>query len=98
MEDKQIIELYWNRLENAIEETSRKYGRYCHYIANNILQNREDSEECVNDSYFKVWNVIPPYKPQSLRTFLGKITRNQALHIWEKKHAKKEKWIVFLLH
>ena len=91
MEDKQIIELYWNRLENAIEETSRKYGRYCHYIANNILRNKEDSEECVNDSYFKLWNVIPPHKPQSLRAFLGKITRNQALHLWEKNQAKKRK-------
>lgn len=89
MEDKQIIEMYWNRLENAIEETSRKYGRYCHYIANNILRNKEDSEECVNDSYLKLWNAIPPQRPQSLRVFLGKITRNHALHIWEKKHAKK---------
>lgn len=89
MEDKQIIELYWNRLENAIEETSRKYSRYCYYIANNILRNAEDCEECVNDSYLKVWNAIPPHKPQSLRAFLGKITRNQALHMWEKKHAKK---------
>lgn len=89
MEDKQIIELYWNRLEKAIEETSQKYGRFCHYIANNILKNNEDSDECVNDTYLRVWNAIPPEKPQSLKAFLAKITRNLALNRWEKYHAKK---------
>lgn len=89
MEDKQIVELYWNRLENAIEETSRKYGRYCHYIAKRILGNKEDSEECVNDTYLQTWNSIPDYRPESLRAFLGKITRNLALHKWEKRNAKK---------
>lgn len=89
MEDKQIVELYWNRLENAIEETSRKYGRFCHAIANNILHNKEDSDECVNDTYLRVWNTVPPEKPQCLRAFLGKITRNLALHMWEKRQAKK---------
>lgn len=89
MEDKQIIELYWNRFESAIEETSRKYGRFCFSIANNILRNKEDSEECVNDSYLRVWNAVPPERPKSLKAFLGKITRNVALHTWEKRQAKK---------
>lgn len=89
MEEQQIIELYWKRLESAIEETSRKYGRFCFCIANNILRNKEDSDECVNDSYLHVWNAIPPQKPNSLKAFLGKITRNLALHMWEKRQAKK---------
>lgn len=89
MEDKQIIELYWNRFESAIEETSRKYGRFCFSIANNILRNKEDSEECVNDSYLRVWNAVPPERPKSLKAFLGKITRNLALHMWEKRQTKK---------
>lgn len=89
MEDKQIIELYWNRLEHAIEETSRKYNRFCFTIANNILRNKEDSEECVNDSYLHLWNAIPPQRPHSLKAFLGKITRNLALHMWEKRQTKK---------
>ena len=89
MEDKQIVELFWNRLENAIEETSRKYGRYCHTIANHILRNKEDAEECVNESYWKLWNTIPSQRPQSLKAYLGRITRNLALHMWEKKRSKK---------
>lgn len=89
MDDKQIVELYWNRFEKAIEETSRKYGHFCFSIANNILRNKEDSEECVNDSYLHLWDAIPPQKPNSLKAFLGKITRNLALHMWEKRKAKK---------
>lgn len=89
MEDKQIVELYWQRIEAAIEETSRKYGPFCFYIANGILRNKEDSEECVNDTYLQVWNAVPPQKPQSLKAFLGKITRNLALHKWQKRQAKK---------
>lgn len=89
MDDKQIVELYWNRIETAIEETSRKYSHFCFYIANGILQNKEDSDECVNDTYLQVWNAVPPQRPQSLKAFLGKITRNLALHKWEKRQAKK---------
>lgn len=89
MDDKQIIELYWNRVETAIKETSRKYGHFCFYIANGILRNKEDSDECVNDTYWQVWNVIPPQRPNSLKAFLGKIARNIALHKWEKRQAKK---------
>lgn len=89
MDDKQIVDLYWARTENAISETAHKYGKYCHYIAYNILHNDEDSEECVNDSYLKVWNVIPPQRPSKLSTFLGKITRNLALDRY--KYNTREK-------
>lgn len=89
MEDKQILDLYWERSENAITETATKYGKYCHYIAYNILQDKEDSEECVNDTYLKAWNVIPPHRPNRLSTFLGKITRNLSLDKYKEKHTKK---------
>lgn len=89
MEDKQIIALYWDRSENAISETDRKYGHYCHHIANNILQDAQDAAECVNDAYLRLWNAIPPQRPDNLRTFLGKITRNLALNRYEKRSAEK---------
>ncbi len=79
MDDKQIIDLYIERSENAISETADKYGKYCHHIAYNILYNTEDSEECVNDTYLRAWNNIPPQIPEQLKAFLGKITRNLAL-------------------
>lgn len=89
MEDSKIIELYWDRSEQAISETSHKYGRYCHYIAYTILHNDKDSEECVNDTYLRAWNSIPPKRPRKLQTFLGKITRNLSLNKWEKLSAEK---------
>lgn len=89
MDDKQIIELYWARSESAIAETDRKYGKFCHRIAYNILVNREDSDECVNDTYLKIWTVIPPKRPAKFGAFLGKITRNLALSRYEKCHAEK---------
>lgn len=79
MEDRQIIELYNERSEAAISEIADKYGKYCHYIAYNILYDEQDSEECVNDTWFRAWNTIPPQQPNKLSAFLGKITRNLAL-------------------
>ena len=79
MDDRQIIELYNERSEAAISETADKYGKYCHYIAYNILFNEQDSEECVNDTWFRAWNTIPPQQPNKLSAYLGKITRNLAL-------------------
>ena len=76
MEDLKIIELFFERKECAVAETERKYGRYLSKIAYNILFDTEDSEECVNDTYMKVWNAIPPQKPKVLSTFLGKITNS----------------------
>lgn len=89
MEEKQIIDLYWARSERAIDETARKYGKFCHSIAFNILANRQDSEECVSDTYLQAWNVIPPRRPNKLSAFLGKITRNLALKKYEKSNAQK---------
>ncbi len=89
MTDQEIIELYFARSENAIKESADKYGNYCSYIAMNILSNREDSEECVNDTWLNTWNTIPPKRPSVLRTFVGKITRNLALNLYEKQSAKK---------
>lgn len=89
MEDNQIIKLFWNRDENAIAETSKKYGSYCHAIAQNILHNNEDSDECVNDTYWNAWNALPPQKPNVLSVFLGKITRNLAFDRYCFSHAQK---------
>ena len=89
MEDLKIIELFFERKECAIAETERKYGHYLSKIAYNILFDTEDSEECVNDTYMKTWNIIPPQKPKVLRTFLGKITRRLAIDVFRKKHAEK---------
>lgn len=89
MEDKKIIELYWDRNESAISETDKKYGRYCHYIAFNILFSDQDADECVNDTYLAAWNAMPPHKPQLLSAFLGKLTRNISLNRYEASHAEK---------
>lgn len=89
MDDKQIVDLYWARSENAISETEKKYGRYCRYIAGNILHNHEDSEECVNDTYLKAWEAMPPHRPERLSTFLGKLVRNLSLDRYKRLTAEK---------
>lgn len=89
MEDHAIIALYWARQERALEETDSKYGGYCRTIAYNILRNREDSEECVNDTWLRAWNAMPPQKPGILSSFLGKITRNLSLDRYKHSHAGK---------
>ena len=78
MEDREIIELYFQRDEAAIEKTACKYGQYCYSIANQILDNHQESEECVNDTWLHTWNSIPPRKPNNLRLFVGRIARNLA--------------------
>ena len=88
MEDNEIIELYWKRDEVAILETDKKYGKYCSKIAHNILTNIEDSEECVNDTYLRVWNALPPNRPSIFKAFLAKITRNLAIDIYRKNKHK----------
>jgi len=87
--DDRIVELYWERSESAIRETVEKYGDYCHTIAYNILYNREDAEESVNDTWLDAWNSMPPHKPSILSAFLGKITRRISIDRWRKKHAGK---------
>lgn len=89
MNDSDIIKLYWERNEHALAETSEKYGHFCYQIAYDILSIREDSEECVNDTWYQTWNSIPPNLPFSLRAYLGKITRNLSLNLWKKNHAQK---------
>ena len=87
--DEQIIALYFAREETAISETSRKYGCYLLTIAKNILNNSEDSEECVNDTYYKAWNAIPPTQPRVLRAFLAKITRRAAFDRYDEANRLK---------
>lgn len=89
MQDERIIRLYFQRSEDAVKETEKKYGRYCHRIAFNILHSDTDSEECVNDTYLRAWNSIPPTRPAKLSAFLGRITRHLALNRYEKSAAKK---------
>lgn len=89
MEDSNIVQLYLDRNEAAIQETKTKYDKYLMKIAYNILYNNEDSEESVNDTYLSAWNAIPPHVPEVLSTFLGKLTRGHAIDIYRRKHAGK---------
>ena len=89
MTDNQIIALYWQRSETAISETADKYGAYCRTVADHILHSREDSEECVNDTWLRAWNAIPPQRPARLRMFLAKITRNLAFDKYKAQTAGK---------
>lgn len=89
MNDNEIIELYFNRNEQAIKESSDKYGAYCFSVANAVLSNHNDSEECVNSTWLAAWNTIPPQKPSVLKMYFAKITRNTALSTYRKRIAKK---------
>ena len=89
MEDEQIVALYWVRSEQAIAETEKKYDRYLEKIAQNILNNLEDSRESVNDTYLAAWNTMPPQWPSMLAAFLGKLTRYISLDRWKKRARLK---------
>ena len=89
MNDKDIIQLYFNRDQSALSATAKKYGKYCTSIAKNILGSKEDAEECVNDTYLSAWNSIPPTRPTILSAFLGKITRNLAFNKYKHNHVMK---------
>lgn len=89
MKDTEIIDLYWKRDEQAIAETQTVYGKYCYSIAYRILNDREDSDECVNDTWFRAWNAIPPKYPERFALFLGTITRNLSFDKWKRKNAGK---------
>lgn len=89
MEDHQIIQLYWQRDEAAIKESRSKYGAYCFTIAERILHTHEDSEECVNDTWFRAWNTMPPEKPCRLAVFFGRITRNLAIDRYRRSKSQK---------
>jgi len=87
--DKDIVRLYFNRDQRALSATAKKYGNYCTAIARNILESREDAEECVNDTYLSAWDAIPPNRPEILSAFLGKITRNLAFNKYKYNRAAK---------
>lgn len=89
MKDSEIIDLYWARSERAIAATAEQYGGYCHTVAYNILGDRRDAEECVNDALLRAWNAIPPHRPRQLAAFLGKITRNLSLNRYQHSRAEK---------
>lgn len=89
MEDEAILDLYFARDEQAVVETDRKYGGYCYTLAHSILNNEQDAEETVSDTYWKAWNAIPPKRPNIFKMFLAKITRNLAFSRWRNLSAKK---------
>jgi RNA polymerase sigma-70 factor (ECF subfamily) len=89
MEDSAIVQLYWTRNETAIFHTERKYGSYLMKIAYNILADREDSQESVNDTYLAAWDAIPPHRPQNLCAFLSKITRRIAIDLLRRQQSRK---------
>lgn len=89
LEDGKIIDLYFQRNERALVETSDKYGNYCRSIAMAVLQDEETSKECLNDTLYQSWKAIPPKRPNCLKTFLGKITRNLSLKRWDREHTLK---------
>lgn len=89
MEDEQILDLYFSRSEQAIGETAAKYGHYCHSIAFHVLENQEDAEECVSDTWYSTWNAIPPKRPAPFSAFLGRITRNLSIDRWRRTRAFK---------
>ena len=89
MDDRQIIEGFFRRDESAITELAQKYGGYCFAVANNILESDEDAEECVSDTWLQAWDSIPPEKPNCLRLFLAKITRNLAFNRIKAQNRQK---------
>ena len=89
MDDQSIVALFWERSEQAIAETDRKYGDYCYSIAYHALANNEDAEESVSDTYMAAWNQLPPHRPSVLATFLGKITRRISINRWKAKSTAK---------
>ena len=88
MEDKQIIDLFFERSEIAIDETDKKYGNYCRYIAYRILSNEQDASEIKNDTYLAAWNSIPPTRPQSLKHYLGTICRNLSIDRYTERKSR----------
>ena len=89
MEDAEIVDLYWQRDQQAIAETDKKYGAYCQHIAYAVCSDRLDAEECVNDTWLRAWGAMPDKRPTVLATFLGKITRNLAINRFQRKTRKK---------
>jgi RNA polymerase sigma-70 factor (ECF subfamily) len=89
MQDSDIIKLFYNRSEDAIRELDEKYGKLCKHIANNILHDEQQVQECINDAYFGMWNSIPPNNPNPLRAYLCKIVRNISVKRYRDNHTAK---------
>lgn len=89
MEDQEIVALYWARNQQAIAESQQKYGAFCATLARNILSIPQDAEECVNDTWHRAWDTIPPQRPGNLRAYLGKIVRNLSIDRWRHNKAQK---------
>lgn len=89
MEDNRIIELFFQRNEDAITQTALKYTDYCRSVASRILYDYEDTKEALNDTWLAAWNCIPPHRPERLQTFLGRLTRNICLKMIRSRSAKK---------
>ncbi|MCM1059811.1 MAG: sigma-70 family RNA polymerase sigma factor [Eubacterium sp.] len=89
MEDSEIIRLFQMRNEEAVAELSKKYGRYCRVIADNVLKNVSDAEECINDVFLKVWDSIPPAEPKVLSAYVARIAKNTALDRYDRSRSVK---------
>lgn len=89
MNDREIVNLFRDRNEDAVSEAKKRYEDYCLYIANNVLRNRQDAEECVNDALLSAWNSIPPQNPENLKTYLGKLVREAAINRWRAENRQK---------
>ena len=89
MEDSRIIDLFWQRSEQAIDAVAGKYGPMCHSIAWNLLRSEQDAQECVNDTWYALWQAIPPQRPNPLAAFVAKIARNLAIKRLGYHHAQK---------
>ena len=88
-DDEKIIEMFFERSEQGIRELDIKYGKICHNLSYNIVNSRQDTEECVNDAYLGAWNAIPPVHPNPLLSYIVKIVRNISLKIYWRKEAAK---------
>lgn len=97
MEDQEIIALFFDRSERAAAAAQEKYGSFCRCIARSILLNEEDARECENDTYLHLWNAIPPQRPENLKAYMAKTTRNLALQRLEKQNTAKRKGLVLPL-
>lgn len=89
MDDSKIVELFWSRSQEAIGEVERKYGRYCLSIAQRILSDVEDAREAVNEAYLRLWNTVPPKRPESIKAYLGALCRNLSLDMRKQRRAAK---------
>lgn len=89
MTDQEIVALYWQRSEEAVQQSQARYGGYCLAVAGRILASRQDAEECVNDTWLAAWNAMPPHRPARLSTFLGKLTRNLSFNRYKARRADK---------